>query len=98
MPNITFTVTTDVIIKRLELDEYDHYVPVQLNGGVGHAQLASGYEGVAILYLRGNQGQKAKLKITQQVGAETVTLAERTGIRITSAGGQSVSYVAFQVR
>jgi hypothetical protein len=98
MPKITFTIETEATIKRLDLDETDHYDPVDLNLGVGNADLASGYGGVAILELRGDQGQTAKFKITQRVGQADVILAQRNSIRITSPKGRALNYVPFIVQ
>ena len=97
MPNIKFTVETQATIKRLELDEYDHYTPINLNNGVGTRNLASGYVGVAILYLRGLKGQTGKLTIVQKVGAVDVILAKRN-VKITSDTGEAISHLAFQVQ
>ena len=98
MPTIKFSIETDAVIKRLELDEYDHYVGVGLDGGVGRKDLPAGYAGVALLYLRGTTGQTAKFKITQDMAGAEKVLAERNFIKITSASGQATATVAFAVQ
>lgn len=98
MPNIKFIITTEATITRLELDEYDHYVPVDVNDGRGSATLATGYQGSALLYLQGNIGQTAKFKIVQVIGGVDVVLNGRNHIRITSATGRATANVPFIVQ
>lgn len=94
MPDVKFTVETEVQDVRLELEEDGRFTPIGLNNKVGNGTFESGYEGVVFLVLQGQTGQTAKLRITQ---GDTV-LNELTDIRITEDNGRASCPAAFRVR
>lgn len=98
MADITFTIETEVQDVRLELEEDNRFIPIDLNNNVGNATFASGYEGVVHLVLQGQRGQTAKLRITQRVGSLDTVLNELTDIEITDDSGEATCPAAFRVR
>ena len=99
MPEITFKVETEAAITRLELEEAGpRFIPIDHNNNVGSATLPSGYDGVVVLVLQGQQGQTAVLRITQKVGALDELLAELTEIAITNDNGEASVFAAFLVQ
>ena len=98
MAAITFTIETEVPIVRLELEEGDRMIPIDLNNKVGNATLPSGFGGVVHLVLQGQKGQTAKLRITQKIGGLDTVLNELTEIEITDDSGEATCPAAFRVR
>lgn len=99
MPSIKFITETEVLIKRLELDEGDHFTPISpIVSGVAQKDLPDGYRGEVILYLQGSKGQTAKFKVVQVAPGGDVVLEKRDHIKITSPKGKATCTVAFAVR